>query len=157
LARIAAGLADAAAELQEVSRGIHPAILSERGLGPALRTLARRCAVPVELEVRTDARCPEPVEVAAYYVASEALTNAMKHAQASRIEMSLAARDGSLLLSVRDDGIGGADPARGSGLAGLTDRVEALGGSIRLDSVARAGTHITVDLPLDYEPTQGAG
>ena len=157
LARIAAGLADAAAELQEVSRGIHPAILSERGLGPALRTLARRCAVPVELEVRTDARCPEPVEVAAYYVASEALANAMKHAQASRIEMSLAARDGSLLLSVRDDGIGGADPARGSGLAGLTDRVEALGGSIRLDSVARAGTHITVDLPLDYEPTQGAG
>jgi len=71
--------------------------------------------------------------------------------------MSLAALDGSLLLSVRDDGIGGADPARGSGLAGLTDRVEALGGSVRLDSVARAGTHITVDLPLDYEPTQGAG
>jgi signal transduction histidine kinase len=157
LARIAAGLADAAAELQEVSRGIHPAILSERGLGPALRTLARRSAVPVDLEVAADARCPELVEVAAYYVASEALANAMKHSQASRIEMSLATLDGSLLLSVRDDGVGGADPARGSGLAGLTDRVEALGGSISFHSAAGAGTHITVDLPLEYELAQGAG
>ena len=157
LARIAAGLADAAAELQELSRGIHPAILSERGLGPALRTLARRSAVPVDLDLTTNARCPEPVETAAYYVASEALANAMKHAQASRIEMSLATRDGSLLLSVRDDGAGGADPARGSGLAGLADRVEALGGSIRVHSVAGAGTRITVDLPLEYELAQGAG
>jgi signal transduction histidine kinase len=157
LARIAAGLADAAAELQEVSRGIHPAILSDGGLGPALRTLARRSAVPVDLEVTTTARYPEPVEVAAYYVASEALANAMKHAQASYIEMSLTARDGSLLLSVRDDGIGGADPARGSGLAGLTDRVEALGGSIHLHSTPGTGTHITVGLPLQYEPAQGAG
>ena len=157
LSRVAAGLADAAAELQEVSRGIHPAILSERGLGPALRTLARRSAVPVDLEVAADARYPEPVEVAAYYVASEALANAMKHAQASRVEMSLATLDGGLLLSVRDDGIGGADPVRGSGLAGLTDRVEALGGSIQSDSAAGAGTHITVDLPLEYELAQGTG
>jgi signal transduction histidine kinase len=156
LARIAAGLADAAAELQELSRGIHPAILSDGGLGPALRTLARRSAVPVDLEITMTARCPEPVEVAAYYVASEALANAMKHAQASCIEMSLAARDDSLLLSVRDDGVGGADPARGSGLAGLTDRVEALGGSIQLHSAAGAGTHITVDLPLQYELAQAA-
>ena len=147
LSRIAAGLADAAAELQEFSRGIHPAILSDRGLGPALRTLARRSAVPVDLDVATDARYPEPIEVAAYYVASEALVNAMKHAQASRVQISLAARDGSLLLSIRDDGIGGADPARGSGLAGLADRVEALGGSIHVHSAAGAGTHITVDLP----------
>jgi len=157
LSRIAAGLADAVAELQEVSRGIHPAILSERGLGPALRTLARRSAVPVELDVTADARCPEPVEIAAYYVASEALANAMKHAQASRVQMSLATRNGSLLLSIRDDGIGGADPARGSGLAGLADRVEALGGSIQVRSAAGAGTHITVDLPLVYELAQGAG
>ena len=157
LSRIAAGLADAAAELQEVSRGIHPAILSERGLGPALRTLARRSAVPVDLEVAADGRYPEPVEVAAYYVASEALANAMKHARASSVEMSLATLDGSLLLSVRDDGIGGADPVRGSGLAGLADRVEALGGSIHVHSAAGAGTHITVDLPLEYEPAQGAG
>jgi signal transduction histidine kinase len=157
LSRIAAGLADAAAELQEFSRGIHPAIVSEGGLGPALRTLARRAAVPVDLEVTANTRFPEPVEIAAYYVASEALANAMKHAQASRVEISLAATDGSLLLSVRDDGAGGADPARGSGLAGLADRVEALGGSIHILSPAGAGTHITVDLPLGYEPAQGAG
>jgi signal transduction histidine kinase len=119
LSRIAAGLADAVAELQEFSRGIHPAILSERGLGPALRTLARQSAVPVDLAVTTTARFPEPVEVAAYYVASEALANAMKHAQASRVEISLSTRNGSLLLSIRDDGAGGANPARGSGLAAL--------------------------------------
>jgi signal transduction histidine kinase len=147
LSRIAAGLSEAVAELQEFSRGIHPAILSERGLGPALRTLARRSSVPVDLDVTLDARFPEPIETAAYYVASEALANAMKHARASHVVISLAAGSGSLLLSIRDDGVGGADPARGSGLAGLTDRVEALGGSIRLDSVAGVGTHITVDLP----------
>ena len=157
LSRIAAGLSDAMAELQEFSRGIHPAILSERGLGPALRTLARRSAVPVDVDVPTSARFPEPVEVAAYYVASEALANAMKHAQASGVEISLATHDGSLLLSIRDDGVGGADPARGSGLAGLTDRVEALGGSIHVHSATGAGTHITVDLPLGYELDQGAG
>jgi signal transduction histidine kinase len=157
LSSIAAGLADAVAELQEVSRGIHPAVLSERGLGPALRTLARRSAVPVELDVMTGSRFPEPVEVAAYYVASEALANAMKHARPSHVEISLTARDGGLLLSIRDDGIGGADPARGSGLVGLTDRVEALGGSIHVHSPAGVGTHITVDLPQEYELPQGAG
>ena len=156
LSRIAAGLAAAVAELQDFSRGIHPAVLSTRGLGPALRTLARRSAVPVDLDVTTNARCPEPIEIAVYYVASEALANAMKHAQASRIEISLTTRNGSLLLSVRDDGVGGANPARGSGLAGLADRVEALGGSIRVHSAAGAGTHITVDLPLEYELAQGA-
>ena len=157
LSHIAAGLADAVAELQELSRGIHPAILSEGGLGPAVRTLARRSAVPVDLDVTTNARFPEPIEVAAYYVASEALANAMKHAQASRVEMSLTTRDGSLLLSIRDDGVGGANPACGSGLVGLADRVEALGGSIRLHSAAGAGTQITVDLPLEYELAPGAG
>ena len=106
------------AELQEFSRGIHPTILSVRGLGPALRSLARRCAVPVDLDVTIDARYPEPIEIAAYYVASEALANAMKHAHASHIGVSLATRDGSLLLSIGDDGIGGADPARASGRSG---------------------------------------
>ena len=139
LSRLAAGLADAAAELQELARGIHPALLSEGGLGPALRTLARRSPAPVDLDVTTNTRFPEPVEIAAYYVASEALSNAMKHAQASRVEISLAANDGSLLLSVRDDGVGGADPVRGSGLAGLADRVEALGGTIHVHSPAGAG------------------
>jgi signal transduction histidine kinase len=157
LSLIAAGLADAVAELQELSRGIHPAILSERGLGPALRTLARRSAVPVDLDVTTNARFPEPIEVAAYYVASEALANAMKHAQATCVGISLAAHDTSLLLSIRDDGVGGANPARGSGLAGLADRVEALGGSIHLHSAAGAGTQITVDLPLECESARGAG
>ena len=149
LSRIAAGLADAVAELQEFSRGIHPTILSTHGLGPALRALARRSAVPVDLDLTANARFPEPVEIAAYYVASEALANATKHAQASCIEISLTTRNGSLLLSVRDDGVGGANPARGSGLAGLADRVEALGGSIHVHSATGAGTHIAVDLPLE--------
>jgi signal transduction histidine kinase len=157
LSRIGAGLADAVADLQELSRGIHPAVLSEHGLGPALRTLARRSAVPVDLDITTNARCPEPIEIAAYYVASEALANTMKHAHASHAEISLSTRNGSLLLSIHDDGVGGADPARGSGLAGLTDRVEALGGSIHVHSTAGAGTHITVDLPLEHEPAQVAG
>jgi signal transduction histidine kinase len=157
LSRITEELADAVAELQEFSRGIHPAILSEGGLGPALRALARRSAVPVDLDVTANARFPEPIEVAAYYVASEAVANTMKHAQATRIEISLTTRNGRLLLSIRDDGVGGANPARGSGLVGLTDRVEALGGSIRLHSAAGAGTHISVDLALEYEWAQGAG
>ena len=151
LSRIATGLVDAVTDLQELSRGIHPAILSRGGLGPALRTLARRSAVPVELDVTTDARFPEPIEVAAYYVASETLANAAKHGQASRVEVSLTTRNGKLLLSIRDDGVGGADPARGSGLVGLTDRVEALGGSIHVRSRVGDGTHITAELPLGLE------
>jgi signal transduction histidine kinase len=157
LSRIAAGLADAVAELQEFSRGIHPATLSVRGIGPALRSLARRSAVPVNLDVTIDARYPEPIEIAAYYVASEALANAMKHAQASRIGISVAMRNSSLLLSIGDDGIGGADPARGSGLTGLADRVQALGGSMHIHSAAGVGTHITAHLPLEQEPAQSAG
>ena len=148
LSRVATGLADAVAELQEISRGIHPAILSQGGLAPALRTLARRSAIPVELDVATDTPLPEPIEVAAYYVASEALANAAKHAQASRIDVALTTRNGSLLLSIDDDGVGGADPARGSGLVGLTDRVEALGGSIHVQSRAGDGTQIRAEFPL---------
>jgi signal transduction histidine kinase len=151
LSRISMGLADAVEDLQEISRGIHPAILSQGGLGPALRTLARRSAIPVELDVATDTRLPESIEVAAYFVASETLANATKHAQASLIEVSLAPRNGSLTLSIRDDGVGGADPARGSGLVGLTDRVEALGGSIRVSSRPGEGTHVTAELPLELE------
>jgi signal transduction histidine kinase len=155
LSSIAVGLADLVAELQELSRGIHPAILSEGGLGPALRTLARRSTIPVELDVRTDTRLPEPIEVAAYFIASEALANATKHAQPSRIEVSLAPRDGSLRLSIRDDGVGGADPTRGSGLVGLADRVEALGGTIDIESALGGGTSLAVTLPLGVEPMQG--
>jgi signal transduction histidine kinase len=151
LSSIAAGLGDAVAELQELSRGIHPAILSHGGLGPALRALARRSAIPVELDVATDTRFAEPIEVAAYYVVSEALANAAKHAQASRVKVSLVPRNDSTLLSIRDDGVGGADPARGSGLVGLADRVEALGGSVRISSRPGGGTQITAELPLELE------
>jgi signal transduction histidine kinase len=151
LSRISTGLADALADLQEISRGIHPAILTRGGLGPALRTLARRSTIPVQLDVTTNARLPEPIEVAAYYVASEALANATKYAQASGIEVSLATRSGRLLLSIRDDGVGGADPARGSGLVGLTDRIQALGGSVRISSRPGNGTHITAELPVELE------
>jgi signal transduction histidine kinase len=149
LSRIATGLVDAVADLQEISRGIHPAVLSRGGLGPALRALARRSAIPVDLDLTTDTRLPEAIEAAAYYVAAEALANATKHAQASRIEVSLAAENGSLVLSIRDDGVGGADMAGGSGLVGLTDRAEALGGSITFHSPSGEGTRITAELPLE--------
>jgi signal transduction histidine kinase len=148
LAHIADGLVRALDDLREVSRGIHPAILSEGGLGAALKALARRSGVPVELTIDVQARLPEPVEVAAYYVVSEALTNAVKHARASVAHVDARAQDGSLHLSVRDDGIGGADARRGSGLIGLTDRVEALGGVISLSSPTGVGTELRVDLPI---------
>jgi PAS domain S-box-containing protein len=154
LSQIATSLAGAIADLQELARGIHPAVLSQGGLGPALRTLARRSAIPVALDLTTNERLPDPIEAAAYFVASEALANATKHAQASRIDVSLAQRNGSLLLAIRDDGVGGADPRQGSGLVGLHDRVEALGGTIRVDSPSGKGTSLVVTLPLDVEPTQ---
>jgi signal transduction histidine kinase len=146
--RIAAGLGAAVEELQELSRGIHPAILTDAGLGPALESLALRSPVPVELQVTTRERFPPPVEVAAYFAASESLANAAKHAQASRIDVALELADeGLLLLSVCDDGIGGADPGRGSGLVGLRDRVEALGGSLEINSKPGEGTSIAATLP----------
>jgi signal transduction histidine kinase len=135
-------------DLREIARGIHPAILSEGGLGPALRTLGRRAAIAVELDVASIARLPEPIEVAAYYVVSEALTNATKHAHASLVRISLENRDNCLHLAIRDDGVGGADPAAGSGLIGLRDRAEALGGSIGVSSPPGEGTLVTVQLPL---------
>jgi signal transduction histidine kinase len=148
LGRIIEELGQLLAELRETARGIHPAMLAEGGLQPALRTLARRSSVLVELELATGARFPEPVEVAAYYVVSEALTNAAKHATASHVAVSLAEREGALRLSVRDDGAGGADPQGGSGLIGLRDRVEALGGTIEVQSPKGAGTTVAVTLPL---------
>ena len=154
LSGVATGLVDAVEDLQEISRGIHPAILSKGGLGPALQTLAHRSAIPVDLDITTDVRLAEPIEVAAYFVASEALANAVKHSQASRIDLSLERRDGNLLLSVRDDGVGGADAARGSGIVGLNDRVEALGGSLRVHSRRGDGTLIAVELPVEFEVPQ---
>jgi signal transduction histidine kinase len=152
LSRVEGELASALDELREMSRGIHPSILSEGGLGPALRALARRSTIPVGLDVTTERRLAKPIEAAAYFVASEALANATKHARASRIDVSLAPHDGVLLLSIRDDGVGGADSSQGSGLVGLHDRVEALGGTIRVESPPGAGTLLVVALPLEVEP-----
>jgi signal transduction histidine kinase len=136
-------------ELREIARGIHPAILSEAGLGAALKTLSRRSAVPVALDLNLDSRLEEAVEVAAYYIASEALTNTVKHAPASVVELHVDFRDGALTLALRDDGIGGADPGGGSGLIGLQDRVEALGGTISVASPPGRGTLLRVVLPVD--------
>ena len=148
LTNVAEGLANVLDELREMARGIHPAILAKGGLGSALKTLARRCPVPVELDVRAQARLPERIEVAAYYVVSEALTNAAKHARASVVNVEVETVEGALRLRVRDDGVGGADPVRGSGLVGLKDRVEALGGTLAVQSPAGAGTALRVELPL---------
>jgi len=148
LAHVAEGLASVLDDLQEMARGIHPAILAQGGLGPALKTLARRSSVPVELDVRAAARLPERVQVAAYYIVSEALTNAAKHAHASVVHVDADMAGRALRLRVRDDGAGGADPTRGTGLVGLKDRVEALGGTITVHSPAGAGTSLDVELPL---------
>jgi len=147
LSHVVEGLTTVLEELREISSGIHPAILSEGGLEPALKMLARRSPIPVKLDVRVEGRLRESVEVAAYYVVAEMLTNAAKHAHASAVYVDVAGANGVLRLSVRDDGVGGADPARGSGLVGLRDRVEALGGTVAVDSPRGDGTVIEVALP----------
>ena len=146
--RVLAGLTCAHDELREFARGIHPAIIAKGGLAPALRVLVRRSPVDVELGVRTNARLPELIEVTAYLLVSEALTNAAKHARASTITVAVEAADGILHLLVRDDGVGGADLTGGTGLLGLKDRVEAIGGRIFLDSPRGAGTTLRAELPL---------
>jgi signal transduction histidine kinase len=148
LARVADGLTGALDELRELARGIHPAILSEGGLAPALKALARRSAVPVELDVAIHTRLPERVEVASYFVVSEALANAAKHAGASVAHVKVETADSLLHVSIGDDGVGGADPSRGSGLIGLTDRVQALGGTLGVLSPPGKGTTIWVELPV---------
>jgi signal transduction histidine kinase len=155
LADIADGLVAALHDLREISRGIHPAMLARRGLDPALEALARRSPLPVELDINLGGRLPDHVEVAAYYVVAEAFTNAAKHARPTAIWVAADVVDGRLRLTVRDDGIGGADPAHGSGLTGLTDRVEALGGTITVHSPPGEGTTLQVRLPLSApaEPT----
>jgi signal transduction histidine kinase len=151
LARLVSGLTDVSVDLQEISRGIHPAILSKGGLGPALKTLARRSTVPVALDLAIDRRLPDSVEVGAYYVVAEGLTNAAKHARASQVEVCARSGDDDLYLSIRDDGVGGADLGKGSGLIGLKDRAEALGGSLTVTSRAGNGTSLDVTIPLDSE------
>jgi signal transduction histidine kinase len=134
-------------ELREIARGLHPAALAEGGLRPALRALARRSSVPVRLHLGVPDRLPEPVEIAAYYVVAEALTNIVKHARATAADVVVAVDDGVVHVDVRDDGCGGADFGRGSGLVGMKDRVEALGGRLSLDSPQGAGTALEIVLP----------
>jgi signal transduction histidine kinase len=148
LAHAAMGLAGAQEDLVEISRGIHPGALAEGGLGPAIKTLARRSPVPVEVELRTETRLPAPLEVAAYYIVSEALTNTAKHAEASAAQVVVEARAGVLDLSIHDDGRGGADASRGSGLIGLADRIDALGGTLDVASPIGGGTTLRVRLPI---------
>jgi PAS domain S-box-containing protein len=149
LSGIVAGLNGVSEDLQDLSRGIHPAILSQGGLGPALKTLARRSSLPVSLDLGIEGpRLPVFAEVAAYFVVAEALTNAAKHAHATGVTISAEASNSDLRLLISDDGIGGADSANGSGLIGLKDRVEALGGSLELSSPTGSGTSLRVTIPL---------
>jgi signal transduction histidine kinase len=148
IAEVAAGFIEVADELREISHGIHPAILARAGLRPALRALGRRSAIPVEMDLRIDGRLPEPVEVGAYYVVSEMLTNAAKHARASVVNVEAEVSSGTLRLCVCDNGVGGADPEHGSGLVGLKDRIEALGGIFSVHSPPGGGTKVACELPV---------
>ena len=157
IADVARQLTSVIDELREISRGIHPEVLSRAGLRSALRALSRRSVTPVDMDVRVEGRLPEPVEVGAYYVVSETLTNAAKHARASVVEVDAEASDGTLRVCVRDDGVGGADPRLGSGLVGLKDRIEALGGTFSVHSPAGGGTAVTCELPMLVGGQPGAG
>jgi signal transduction histidine kinase len=157
LEHVVAGLASTLDELREYARGIHPAILAQGGLAPALRTLARRSPVPVRLDIRMCEQLPENVEVTAYYVISEALANTARHAKASSVQVEIETTGGVLRLVVRDDGVGGADPARGSGLIGLKDRVEATGGTFTMKSRPNEGTRLLIELPVPVDPRAVSG
>ena len=149
----AKSLEETVLDLQELSRGLHPAILAKGGLEPALTVLARRSALPIELEVSLPGRLVQQLEVTVYYIVSEALTNAAKHASASAVRVEVTTGKGLVQVSVHDDGAGGADPSGGSGLIGLTDRVEALGGRLSILSPAGGGTSLRAELP--FEPVGG--
>jgi signal transduction histidine kinase len=141
-------LTGATQELRELARGLHPPVLADRGLVPALEALATRAPVPVVVEAEETERAPEAIEAAAYFVVSEALTNVARHANAKRAVVRVARRDGLLHVEIEDDGTGGADVAAGSGLRGLADRVEALDGALEVDSRAGRGTTVRAALPV---------
>ncbi len=149
ISNIVSGLSAVSSELQQLSRGIHPAILSKGGLAPALKLLGRRCPIPVSLDVCVDARLPDSVEVGAYYVVAEARANAAKHARASEVIVQASTDDEYLRLLVRDNGVGGADAGKGSGLVGLKDRIEALGGQLAVSSPIGRGISLTALAPLE--------
>jgi signal transduction histidine kinase len=141
-----ADLREAVAELRDLARGLHPAVLSQAGLGPALESVAERLPVPVRLEVPAE-RYPPTVETAAYFLACEAMTNAAKHADATQVRVTVRAAGNRLFVEVLDDGVGGAHPSHGGGLTGLHDRVAALGGSLVIDSPTGSGTRIAASIP----------
>jgi signal transduction histidine kinase len=134
-------------ELREFSHGIHPAILTERGLGPALQELVFLAPISIQLAVPPDERLPEPVEAAAYYIVAEALANAAKYASADTVSVTVERQNGLARIEIADDGVGGADPTKGSGLRGLCDRVEALGGTLALESAPESGTRLRAEIP----------
>jgi PAS domain S-box-containing protein len=154
LSDVAQGLTAAVEDLQEYARGIHPAVLSKGGLAPALKALARRSPIPVELRVDVAGPLETGIEAAAYYVVSETLANAAKHARASVISVDVASGDAVIDVTVSDDGVGGADASRGSGLTGLRDRVEALGGTIEIGSAHGGGTRLHSRIPVE-QPASG--
>jgi signal transduction histidine kinase len=135
-------------ELRELARGIHPALLSDRGLGPALEALAARAPVPVEVLGVPEEPLPRPVEAAVYFVTAEALTNVAKYAHAETASVALSVCDDRVRLEIRDDGVGGADSSAGGGVAGLCDRVEALDGALTVESPPGGGTTVTAEIPL---------
>jgi signal transduction histidine kinase len=135
-------------ELRELARGIHPAILTDRGLAPAVEALAARATLPVEVNGLPSERLPEPIEAAVFYVVAESLTNVSKYASARSARVELARDDGLLVVEVADDGVGGADASKGSGLRGLADRVEALGGNLQVSSEGGRGTTVRAELPV---------
>jgi signal transduction histidine kinase len=149
LDRIQGELGTVLDELRELSHGLHPALLHQGGLSRALSALARKSPVAVSLDVEIPERPPESVEIAVYYVVSEALANVAKHAGASEASVSVASADALLRAEITDDGVGGAELARGSGIVGLVDRVEALGGHFALESPPGRGTKIAIELPLE--------
>jgi signal transduction histidine kinase len=149
LDQLAAGMHDVLEELREIAHGLHPAILADGGLRPALKTLARRSPIPVHLDIQVEGRLPEPVEAAAYYTVAEALTNTAKHAHATTADIEVAESDGVLHVRVHDNGRGRAGFSHGSGLLGLKDRTEALGGHLQLHSPPGAGTTLEIELPLE--------
>jgi signal transduction histidine kinase len=140
-------LEEATRELRELARGIHPAVLSDRGLGSAVEALAQRMPLPIEITSVPDQRLPAPVEAAAYFVVAEAITNVARYAQATHAAVDVHCDDGTLVVEVTDDGIGGADPSSGSGLRGLSDRIAALDGRLEVSSPAGAGTTVRASIP----------
>ena len=146
-------------ELRELARGIHPSILTDRGLEAALSAVVGRATVPIELDIDSCGTLPLAVQTTAYFVILEALTNASKHARSDRIDVRVAVGEGHAMVEVRDDGGGGVDPARGSGLSGLADRVSALGGTLEIESPVGAGTTIRARIPVTApgEPSRETG